>query len=119
MFYIVTIVGTSTIYYNSINAKGRFERQKNTFHQAPGRILKFYNDEQYKCGTLLLTDTEHQHADYEEHGNSYLYTFPLAPVDDAQITLHCLKRNRIFPLLSSSDQKSINYDSFFIIDEAD
>ena len=83
MFYIVTLVGTSTIYYNQIDAKGRFIRQNNTAQQAPGRILRYYCDDEFKCGALLLTDNAEKHADYEEHGQSQLYTFPLTPVDDA------------------------------------
>lgn len=53
-FQIVVIVGTRTLKFVDMSANGYL--QMSYSKDDVGRILKFFNDDRFKCGILLLTD---------------------------------------------------------------
>lgn len=58
-YQIMSVIGTHTISYCTLKADGTV-RSVRDVQQAPGRILRFQDDSQYRCGVLMLIDKQGQ-----------------------------------------------------------
>ena len=97
------IVGTRTLKFVDLTANGHLVKVHSK--DDVGRILKFHNDDRYKCGILLLTDQSTDHSldyDYNLSEQVSLYKFPLTSIQTtSKVTLKCLKKGTFYELLNS------------------
>ena len=84
--------------------------------QAPGRILRFMNNNLQASGILLLCDNVVNIEDHRIVNSTFLYQFPLKDIQEVcNSTLYIHKLGVMHQLLDETVCQSLKYDSTFSI----
>ena len=115
-YQIVTIIGTHTISYSSLKQDGKMRNVRDV-QTAPGRILRFQDDNLYRTGVLMLIDEqgEKDSLDFKVQDGCSLYTFPLtwSELNSSEVALYALKMRQFYKLLTDKEDECISHDSLF------
>lgn len=111
------MIGTHRIESWKISSSGKL-RDGINLPGAPGRIIKFENDDHYSTGMLMLCDNAAASKEYKDVGLSKLYTFPHLANKDSQVALYALKYGNFSKLTDSTKCQALRFDSYFKVMEA-